>query len=164
MECPFCKYKDSKVIDSRHTDINSIRRRRECENCKKRFTTYERIEQTPIMVIKKDKRREEFNRDKIKSGIIRSCEKRPISVQQIDNVVNKIESDIRRDYTDEVDSSIVGNIVMENLKELDEVAYVRFASVYREFKDIETFMKELNLMQTERTKGELSQGKEENKK
>ncbi len=164
MECPFCKYKDSKVIDSRHTDINSIRRRRECENCKKRFTTYERIEQTPIMVIKKDKRREEFNRDKIKSGIIRSCEKRPISVQQIDNVVNKIESDIRRDYTDEVDSSIVGNIVMENLKELDEVAYVRFASVYREFKDIETFMKELNLMQTERTKGELSQGKKENKK
>lgn len=164
MECPFCKYKDSKVIDSRHTDINSIRRRRECENCKKRFTTYERIEQTPIMVIKKDKRREEFNRDKIKSGIIRSCEKRPISVQQIDNVVNKIESDIRRDYTDEVDSSIVGNIVMENLKELDEVAYVRFASVYREFKDIETFMKELNLMQTERTKGEPSQGEEENKK
>ena len=143
MQCPFCGFRESKVVDSRHTDQNTIRRRRECEECKKRFTTYEKIETTPIMVIKKDNTREVFDRDKIKRGIIKSCEKRPVSVEDIEKIVSKVEVEINRKYSGEVESNVIGEIVMDSLKELDEVAYIRLASVYRQFKDINTFVNEL---------------------
>ena len=143
MLCPYCNYKESKVIDSRHTDGQSIRRRRECESCKKRFTTYEKIEFTPIMIIKKDNSRESFDRNKIKNGILKSSEKRPISIEQVEEIVLYIENDINRSYISEIESKKIGEMVMDKLKDMDEVSYVRFASVYRQFKDINTFVKEL---------------------
>ena len=143
MQCPYCNYKESKVIDSRHTDSKSIKRRRECESCKIRFTTYEKIETTPIMVIKKDKSREYFDSQKIKQGILKACEKRPISIEQIQNMVSSIENEINKNYISEIEAYKVGEMVMDRLKDIDEVAYVRFASVYRQFKDINTFLNEL---------------------
>ena len=143
MQCPYCSYKESKVVDSRHTDSKSIRRRRECESCKSRFTTYEKIETTPIMVVKKDDSRECFDREKIKYGILKACEKRPVSIQKIDGIVNHIEYEINKNYASEVEAEAIGEMVMEKLKDVDEVSYVRFASVYRQFKDINTFVNEL---------------------
>ncbi|HSQ88042.1 transcriptional regulator NrdR [Romboutsia sp.] len=143
MQCPYCNYKESKVIDSRHTDSKSIRRRRECESCKKRFTTYEKIETTPVMVIKKDDSREYFDGEKIKSGILKSCEKRPVSLEQIDDIVAYVENEINKFYISEIETQKIGEMVMDKLKDVDEVAYVRFASVYRQFKDINTFVIEL---------------------
>ena len=145
MKCPFCGYEESKVIDSRPTDEGErIRRRRECLQCAKRFTTYEMIESLPIIVIKKDKSRETFNRDKLLNGLLRACEKRPVSFDTLDNMIDEIESIIQNSLDREVSSEKIGELVMEKLKNIDEVAYVRFASVYRQFKDINTFMNELN--------------------
>lgn len=144
MKCPFCNNIETKVLDSRPTDDNtSIRRRRECLNCQKRFTTYEKVEDIPVYVIKKDGTREPFNKRKILSGILRSCEKRPISVIDVEKLVDSIEKQIYNTLEQEVTTNYIGEIVMENLKTLDDVAYVRFASVYKEFKDINTFMEEL---------------------
>ena len=143
MICPYCEYKESKVLDSRHIDTSSIRRRRECERCKKRFTTYEKIELIPVMVIKKDGRRESFDRDKIKYGLIRSCEKLPVSVSKIDELVDSIEGEINKMFINEIETTKIGEMVMARLKDVDEVAYVRFASVYRQFKDLNTFVNEL---------------------
>ncbi|KKY00151.1 NrdR family transcriptional regulator [Paraclostridium benzoelyticum] len=150
MLCPYCNYKESKVIDSRHTDSQSIRRRRECESCKKRFTTYEKIELTPIMVIKKDNSREYFDRNKIKNGILKSSEKRPVSIEQVEEIIHYIENEINKTYLSEIESKKIGEMVMDKLKDVDEVAYVRFASVYRQFKDINTFVKELKNILTEK--------------
>ena len=145
MKCPFCGYEESKVIDSRPTDEGQrIRRRRECLQCSKRFTTYEVIESLPIIVIKKDKSRETFNRDKLMNGLLRACEKRPVSFDTLDNMIDEIEVIIQNSLDREVSSEKIGELVMEKLKNIDEVAYVRFASVYRQFKDINTFMNELN--------------------
>ncbi len=145
MKCPFCSFEESKVIDSRPTDEGQrIRRRRECLQCGKRFTTYEIIESLPIIVIKKDKSRESFNRDKLMNGLLRACEKRPVSIDTLDNMIDEIEIIIQNSLDREVSSEKIGELVMEKLKEIDEVAYVRFASVYRQFKDINTFMTELN--------------------
>jgi len=145
MKCPFCSYEESKVIDSRPTDEGQrIRRRRECLQCGKRFTTYEIIESLPIIVIKKDKSRESFNRDKLMTGLLRACEKRPVSIDQLDNMIDEIEAIIQNSLDREVSSEKIGELVMDKLKNIDEVAYVRFASVYRQFKDINTFMDELN--------------------
>ena len=145
MNCPFCAYEESKVIDSRPTDEGQrIRRRRECLQCAKRFTTYEIIESLPIIVIKKDKSRETFNRNKIMNGLLRACEKRPISIDMLDKMIDEIEITIQNSLDREVTSEKIGELVMEKLKGVDEVAYVRFASVYRQFKDINTFMSELN--------------------
>ena len=145
MKCPFCSYPESKVIDSRPTEEGEkIRRRRECMNCNKRFTTYEIIENIPIIVVKKDKSREEFNRDKLFKGILRSCEKRPVSIDTIDKMVEEIETTLQNSLDREVTSVHIGEMVMEKLKDIDEIAYVRFASVYRQFKDINTFMNELS--------------------
>lgn len=145
MRCPFCNTEDSKVIDSRPTDEGArIRRRRECLACAKRFTTYEIIESLPIIVIKKDKSRETFDRDKLLNGILRACEKRPVSINTLDNMIDEIESALQNSLDREVTSDKIGELVMEKLKEIDEVAYIRFASVYRKFQDISTFMEELN--------------------
>lgn len=145
MKCPFCGFEESKVIDSRPTDEGQrIRRRRECLQCEKRFTTYEIIESLPIIVIKKDKSRETFNRNKLMTGLLRACEKRPVSIDTLDNMIDEIEVIIQNSLDREVSSERIGELVMEKLKRIDEVAYVRFASVYRQFKDINTFMTELN--------------------
>ncbi len=145
MKCPFCGFEESKVIDSRPTDEGQrIRRRRECLQCQKRFTTYEIIESLPIIVIKKDKSRETFNRDKLMTGLLRACEKRPVSFDTLDNMIDEIEVTIQNSLDREVSSERIGELVMDKLKKIDEVAYVRFASVYRQFKDINTFMNELN--------------------
>ena len=145
MNCPYCGYEESKVIDSRPTDEGQrIRRRRECLQCTKRFTTYEIIESLPIIVIKKDKSRETFNRDKLMTGLLRACEKRPVSIDTLDNMIDEIEVILQNSLDREVSSERIGQLVMEKLKKIDEVAYVRFASVYRQFKDINTFMSELN--------------------
>lgn len=143
MKCPYCNEKESKVVDKRASPLNMIRRRRECLKCKKRFTTYERIENIDIIVVKKDGRRESFEREKLKKGILKACEKRPISIEKIDNTVNDIEIRLRSLKGKEVRSKIIGEFVMKALKKLDKVAYIRFASVYREFKDIKDFEKEL---------------------
>ena len=144
MKCPFCGYEESKVIDSRPTDEGEkIRRRRECIACTKRFTTYEIIETVPIVVVKKDKSRQAFDRVKLFNGMLRACEKRPVSIDQIEKVVTDIETELQNSLDREVTSVHIGELVMDKLKELDEVAYVRFASVYRQFKDINTFMDEL---------------------
>ena len=144
MKCPFCSAADTKVIDSRPADDNSsIRRRRQCETCGKRFTTYEKLETMPLMVIKKDESRENYDRAKIESGVLHSCHKRPVSTQQIDALIDSIENQIFNMEEKEVPTSVIGELVMDKLKDLDEVAYVRFASVYREFKDVNTFMEEL---------------------
>lgn len=144
MKCPFCNAADTKVIDSRPVEDNSsIRRRRQCETCGKRFTTYEKLETLPLMVIKKGDTREAYDRSKLEAGIIRSCHKRQVSPQQIAALIDEIENQIFNREEREIPSSVIGELVMKNLKELDEVAYVRFASVYREFKDVNTFMEEL---------------------
>ena len=148
MRCPYCSYEESKVVDSRATDdYTAIRRRRECLRCSKRYTTYEKVEDIPILVIKKDSIRETFNKDKIMSGIVKACQKRPVSRSQMQNIVDDIEKNIRNKMIVEIKSEDIGEMVMERLKNVDEVSYVRFASVYRQFKDINTFMEEIkNLM------------------
>ena len=144
MKCPFCGFTDSKVIDSRPAeDGTTIRRRRECLDCQKRFTTYEIIERMPLVVIKRDGSRESFDKVKIINGVIRACEKRPVTMTQIENLAADIELELRGRLESEVKSEVIGEMVMARLKDLDEVAYVRFASVYRSFKDINTFMEEL---------------------
>lgn len=144
MKCPFCGEENTKVIDSRPAEENnSIRRRRQCEVCGKRFTTYEKVETIPLIVIKKDDNREPYDRSKIERGIIRSCHKRPVSYDQIVSTVEEIEAEIFNKEEKEISSNEIGEIVMDKIKELDQVAYVRFASVYREFKDVNTFMDEL---------------------
>lgn len=151
MRCPYCGCEESKVVDSRPTDEGErIRRRRECLNCMKRFTTYEIVETTPLMVIKRDNSREPFDREKLTNGVLRACEKRAISLDQIDAVIDKVESKVYGGMEREVSSKKVGEITLEFLKELDEVAYVRFASVYRQFADIHSFMAELEKMLKER--------------
>lgn len=145
MRCKKCGCEESKVIDSRSTENGlSIRRRRECVNCQYRFTTYERIETIPIVVIKKNDLREPFDRDKMINGILRSCEKRPVSVTQIEELVDSIELELNNNLVREIKSSEIGELIIERLKKIDEIAYVRFASVYRQFKDINEFKKELN--------------------
>ncbi len=144
MKCPYCGHPDTRVIDSRPADEgNSIRRRRSCDVCGKRFTTYEKVETIPLIVIKKDNNREQYDRSKIESGVLRACYKRPVSAELIQRTIDRIETRIFSLEEKEIPSSDVGEIVMDELKELDEVAYVRFASVYREFKDVNTFMDEL---------------------
>ncbi len=144
MKCPYCSSEVIKVVDSRPSEEqNAIRRRRQCESCQRRFTTYETIESVPLIVIKKDNSREPYSRDKVLSGVIRSCHKRPVSMNDIDGVIDSIENALYNTLKKEVDSSYIGELVMEHLKGIDEVAYVRFASIYREFKDINTFMDEL---------------------
>ncbi len=151
MKCPYCGYQESKVVDSRHSDDGlSIRRRRECLSCQKRFTTYETVESLPIVVVKKDNSREPFERSKILRGMVRACEKRPVSMSAIESAVTEIEQIIQNSLEREVQSEKIGELVMERLKPLDEVAYVRFASVYRRFKDINSFMHELNKMLEEK--------------
>ena len=145
MRCPFCGFEESKVIDSRPTDEGErIRRRRECLKCAKRFTTYEIIESVPVIVIKKDKSREAFDRNKLLNGLLRACEKRPVSIDTLEHIVDEIETMLQNSLDREVPSSLIGTYAMDKLKTVDEVAYVRFASVYRQFKDINTFMEELN--------------------
>lgn len=144
MKCPFCGVENTKVIDSRPADENStIRRRRQCDSCKKRFTTYEKVETIPLVVIKKDNTREPYDRSKIEAGVFRSCHKRPISVDQINELVEDVENAIFNMEEKEIPSYKIGELLMDKLKELDPVAYVRFASVYREFKDVNTFMNEI---------------------
>lgn len=144
MKCPYCGEENTKVIDSRPAEENNaIRRRRQCEKCNKRFTTYEKVETIPLIVIKKDDIREQYDRGKIEAGILRSCHKRPVSYEQIMSVVEDVENAIFNTEQKEVSSNLIGELVMERLKKLDQVAYVRFASVYREFKDVNTFMDEL---------------------
>ena len=148
MKCPKCGYNESKVIDSRPSEEGaSIRRRRECLSCQNRFTTYETVEKLPLLVIKKDKTRQTFDKNKLLNGIIEACHKRPITLEQMEAVVNEIELELQNSLSHEVPSSKIGVLVMEKLKALDEVAYVRFASVYRQFKDISTFLKELEKLQ-----------------
>ena len=149
MKCPFCGYHDSKVIDSRAVD-ERIRRRRECLQCARRFTTYESVETMPIVVIKKDMARESFDRNKLVNGLLRACEKRPVSLEEIDRMVDEIEADILNSLDREVASYRIGEMAMEKLKQVDEVAYVRFASVYRQFADINTFMNELKTLLKEK--------------
>ena len=142
MKCIYCGCEDSKVLDSRSTDdSNSIRRRRECLNCGRRFTTYETVEITPILVVKADGSRQPFDINKVKNGIIKACEKRPVSLEQIEKMANNIEKTLQTNFMQEVNSSKIGELVCEALKEVDDIAYVRFASVYRQFKDIESFKK-----------------------
>ena len=149
MRCPFCNYSESKVIDSRPTDEGErIRRRRECLGCAKRFTTYEVIETVPLIVVKKDKSREPFDRQKLLNGFLRACEKRPVSIEMIEKAIDDIEVKLQNSLDREVSSTLIGEYAMDALKQLDEVAYVRFASVYREFKDINTFMDELQKLLT----------------
>ncbi|MEE0867583.1 MAG: transcriptional regulator NrdR [Clostridia bacterium] len=151
MRCPFCGFDDSKVIDSRPTDEGvAIRRRRECIKCAKRFTTYEKVESLPIIVIKKDKTRELFSREKLLSGLTRACEKRPVETHQLDLLVDKIESDLQNTLKREISTKEIGEKVMEGLRDIDEVAYVRFASVYRQFKDVNTFIAEVNKLLTDK--------------
>jgi len=148
MKCPFCGYTDSKVVDSRSTDDDvSIRRRRECLNCGKRYTTYEKIEDIPILVIKRNMNREYFDRKKIIGGLLKACQKRPVSRSQIENIADEVEKRLTNEMLTEVKSEYIGELIMEQLKKIDEVAYVRFASVYRQFKDVNTFLEEIkNLM------------------
>ncbi len=143
MKCPYCGKENTRVIDSRPTDDSSIRRRRQCDECGKRFTTYEKVETLPLIVVKKDNNREPYDREKIVAGIVRSCHKRPISMTRINDMVDDIEGQIFNMGEKEIPTTTIGSIVMDKLKDLDEVAYVRFASVYREFKDVNTFMDEI---------------------
>lgn len=143
MICPYCNSDETKVIDKRSSDNKTFRRRRECEKCNKRFTTYERIEDIPLTIIKRDGRSEAFDRNKIRIGIMKACEKRPISQEKIEKIVGEIENDLRNMDSTEIKSKIIGDMVIEKLKSLDEVAYIRFASVYKKFKDIESFEREL---------------------
>ena len=151
MKCPFCGYSESKVIDSRPADEGaSIRRRRECLACSKRFTTYETVESLPIIVVKKDGSRESFDRQKVLGGMIRACEKRPVPLAELEKISEEIEQDLQNSMEREVSTEIIGEKVMDRLRSVDQVAYVRFASVYRQFKDIDTFMAELNKLLAEK--------------
>ncbi len=154
MKCPYCGHLEDRVIDSRPTDEGSaIRRRRECAKCLKRFTTYEKVENIPLMVIKKDRSREPFDREKILNGLLRACEKRPVSVHDLEKLVDEIEAFVYNSMQREVTTRAIGELVMERLKDLDEVAYVRFASVYRQFKDINTFADELKKLLKNKEEG-----------
>ena len=151
MRCPFCKEEDSRVIDSRSADDgNSIRRRRECSKCGRRFTTYEIIERLPLVVVKKDGRRQTFDKVKLINGMVRACEKRPVSLSVLESVADDIEQELQNFLEREITTTLIGELVMKRLKDIDEVAYVRFASVYRQFKDINTFMEELSKLLTEK--------------
>ncbi len=153
MKCPYCGDNQDKVIDSRETaESTVVRRRRECLNCGKRFTTYEYVEKIPLMVIKKDGRREPFNRQKILAGLMKACQKRPIGVEVLEKIVVEIETEIQKKFEQEVETRIIGEMVMERLSRLDDVAYVRFASVYRQFKDLNQFMRELREVLSKRIK------------
>ena len=150
MKCPYCEYLESKVIDSRPIDDgSSIRRRRECLKCEKRFTTYEQIESVPLVIIKKDGKRQVYNREKLLNGLLRACEKTPVSFAQIENMVLEIESVLNNSLDREVTSTEIGELVMDKLKEINDIAYVRFASVYREFKDINTFLAVIRQLKNE---------------
>jgi transcriptional repressor NrdR len=164
MKCPYCGRLNNRVVDSRLSRSEfAIRRRRECLDCMRRFTTYEKVEELPVMVVKKDGRREEFNRDKILTGIMKACEKRAISMDQIEEIVDSIERDFREVNDKEISSRIVGNKIMEQLHVLDDVAYVRFASVYREFKDVDDFIEELkSLIPLERQGNRKTNGNSDN--
>lgn len=154
MKCMYCGCEDSKVIDSRSTDDGkSIRRRRECNECGRRFTTFETIEIVPFLIVKRDGTRQSYDRSKLKNGIMRSCEKRPISMQQIDGIVDDVEKSLYNSLDEEVTSQKIGDMVMERLKEVDEVAYIRFAAVYRQFKDSATFFEEMSKIFNTSTKG-----------
>ena len=147
MKCPYCGSDATRVIDSRPADDNtSIRRRRLCDECKKRFTTYEKVETIPLIIIKKDNTREQYDRSKIEAGILRACHKRPVSINQIGEIIDSVEAEIFGREDKEIPSSVIGELLMDKLKDVDAVAYVRFASVYREFKDVHTFMQELTKM------------------
>ena len=151
MRCIYCGCSESRVIDSRPSEEgDSIRRRRECENCGRRFTTYEKVDMLPLMVVKKDMRREPFDSAKLKTGVVKACEKRPVSIAEIDELVRQVEMQAYSSYDQEISSTQLGELVMERFRTLDEVAYVRFASVYRQFRDIQTFMDELNRLLTSR--------------
>ena len=143
MKCIYCNCTESRVVDSRPTEDGAIRRRRECERCQRRFTTYEKIEMLPVFIVKNDKRREQFDPAKVRNGILKACEKRPVSLEEIENLVGRVESSVCRQMEQEVTSDQIGLLIMDGLKELDEVAYIRFASVYRQFKDVQSFMMEL---------------------
>lgn len=150
MKCPYCHHEETKVIDKRETEESlATRRRRECLICKKRFTTYERIE-TDLIVIKKDNRREKFSREKIKSGILKAVEKRPVSIEQVDQIIDNIEATLKSKNSSEISSSLIGELVMRKLKSLDKVAYIRFASVYREFEDPSSFLEEIKVLTKKR--------------
>ena len=151
MKCVYCGCTESRVVDSRPTEDGAIRRRRECEECKRRFTTYEKVEMLPVYVIKKDLRRELFDPAKVRSGILRACEKRPVSLKEIENLVADVETRAYQQPDQEVTTETIGWMVMEGLKRLDEVAYIRFASVYRQFKDVQSFMQELQQMLDDRS-------------
>ena len=150
MKCPYCGFSESKVVDSRPADEGSIRRRRECLQCERRFTTYETVESLPMVVIKKDGSRQTFDRSKVLRGIQRSCEKRPVPVADMERMALEIEQELQNELEREISTELVGEVVMDKLKKADEVAYVRFASVYRQFKDINTFMSELNKLLNEK--------------
>ena len=151
MKCPYCGYQESKVVDSRHADDStSIRRRRECLSCQKRFTTYETVESLPIIVVKRDGTRQAFDRNKVLNGMLRACEKRPVAMAELEAAADEIEQIIQNSLDREVSTAQIGELVMERLKPLDEVAYVRFASVYRQFKDISTIMNELDKLLSEK--------------
>ena len=143
MKCIYCNCTESRVVDSRSTEDGAIRRRRECEGCQRRFTTYEKIEMLPVFIVKKDKRREPFDAAKVRNGILKACEKRPVPIQEIEKMVEHVENTVCRQMEQEVTSEQIGLLIMEGLKSLDEVAYIRFASVYRQFKDVQSFMAEL---------------------
>ena len=150
MKCPYCGFQESKVVDSRPADDGSIRRRRECLQCERRFTTYETVESLPMVVIKKDGSRQSFDRSRVLRGIQRSCEKRPVPVAEMERMTTEIEQELQNNLEREISTELVGEMVMDKLKKADEVAYVRFASVYRQFKDINTFMSELNKLLNEK--------------
>ena len=143
MKCIYCNCTESRVVDSRPTEDGAIRRRRECEGCQRRFTTYEKVEMLPVFIVKKDKRRELFDSTKVRNGILKACEKRPVPIEEIEKLVNRIETTVCRQMEHEVTSEQIGLLIMDGLKSLDEVAYIRFASVYRQFKDVQSFMLEL---------------------
>lgn len=151
MKCPYCGFQESKVVDSRHSEDNtSIRRRRECLSCQKRFTTYETVESLPMIVVKKDNSRQSFDRNKVLNGMVRACEKRPVAMADLERVADEIEQIIQNSLDREVSTTHIGELVMDRLKPLDDVAYVRFASVYRQFKDLHSFMQELNKILAEK--------------
>ncbi|HOQ06566.1 MAG TPA: transcriptional regulator NrdR [Clostridiales bacterium] len=163
MKCPYCGYLEDKVIDSRPTDeYSAIRRRRECNRCMRRFTTYEKVESIPLMVVKKDKTRQPFDREKLINGLLRACEKRPVSVDTLEKLADEIEIQILNSLKREITTKEIGEMVMARLKDIDEVAYVRFASVYRQFKDINTFMEELHKLLKENEKLKESENQSEN--
>ena len=154
MKCIYCNCTESRVVDSRPTEDGAIRRRRECEGCQRRFTTYEKIEMLPVFIIKKDKRREMFDPAKVRGGILKACEKRPVPIDEIEKLVSHVETSVCQKMEQEVTSEEIGQLIMEGLKDLDEVAYIRFASVYRQFKDVQSFMQELQQLLDTQNKSE----------